>query len=107
MEQLDIKMAYLTATLTPDEVCYMEQLEGFARIVISRNRVAHTVSLSQTACIDYVIAQFGLSDSHPVIILMDPDLHLSHPTTTSTIEKQLHLAKLPYHSLIGSFMYST
>ena len=29
MEQLDIKTAYLNGVLAPDEVCYMEQPEGF------------------------------------------------------------------------------
>lgn len=63
------------------------------------------ISLSQTALIDRIITQFGLSDAHPITIPMDPGLRLSRPTTAPTPAEQLSLSCLPYRSLVGSLMY--
>ena len=74
-------------------------------IALSCNRKCRTVSLSQTALIDYIITQFSLLDEHPITIPMNPGLRLSHPTTAPMPTKQLSLFRLPYHSLVGSLMY--
>jgi hypothetical protein len=75
-------------------------------IAIARNRVAHTISLLQTALINHVIAQFGLKDAVPVSIPMDPGLHLLHHDHSPCTDADHELmSRIPYRSLIGSLMY--
>jgi hypothetical protein len=45
-------------------------------ISISRNRADRTISLSQTALIDRIVAEFGQADAHPVDTLMVAGLNL-------------------------------
>ena len=74
-------------------------------IALSRDRARRTVSLSQTALIDCIISQFGLSDAHHVSIPMDPGLCLSCLTSNATSKEQHRLTRMPYRSLVGSLMY--
>jgi transposase InsO family protein len=81
----------------------VQQLVGIA---ITRDRTARTVSLSQTALIDRIIAQFGQSDAFPVDTPMDSGLKLRRPDRTKfTPEELAELAKLPYRSLVGCLLY--
>ena len=75
-------------------------------IAIVRDRNNRTISLSQTALIDKLIAQFGQSESNPVATPMDPGLKLSQPDhSTLSDEEKSELAKLPYRSLVGGLIY--
>jgi len=75
-------------------------------IAISRDRVARTVSLSQTALIDRVITQFGQQDAYPAKTPMDPGLKLRRPNPSEmTTHDKAELAKFPYRSLVGCLLY--
>jgi hypothetical protein len=64
------------------------------------------VNLSQTALIDQIICQFGQADASPFTIPMTPGLKLRCSPHSSLSDTEWHaLAKLPYHSLVGSLLY--
>ena len=75
-------------------------------IAIERDRAKRTVALSQTALIDRVITQFGLTDAHPILMPMDPNLKLSWNSVAPTAAVDLkRLEIIPYRALVGSLMY--
>jgi hypothetical protein len=75
-------------------------------IAIERDRKARTIALSQTALIDRIIIQFGMTDCYPVNIPMDPGIRLSRETVSHLSQDQKReLALLPYRSLVGCLMY--
>ncbi len=75
-------------------------------IAISRDHASRVVSLSQTALIDRIIAQYGLSDAHPVSTPMEAGLHLSRTARNALSQEELSdISKVPYRPLIGCLMY--
>lgn len=75
-------------------------------IALERDRVNRTIRLSQTALIDRIITQFGLSTAVPVSTPMETGLHLSRRTHAPSTDAQRDLmARTPYRSLVGSLMY--
>lgn len=77
-------------------------------IAIARDRLTHTVQLSQTALIDKIVKMFGQSEAHPSSTPMEPGLKLRRPDTSSlSWQDKESLAKLPYRSLVGCLIYLT
>lgn len=75
-------------------------------IALEWDRVNCTICLSQTALIDRIIMQFGLSTAVPVSTPMETGLHLSRRTHDPATDAQCDLmAHTPYRSLVGSLMY--
>ena len=75
-------------------------------IAIKHKRSTRSIFLSQHALINQVVAKFGLTDAHPVSILMDPSLKLScNIDAPASKEDAQCLQAIPYHALIGSLMY--
>ena len=75
-------------------------------ITISHDRLARTVSLSQTALIDRIITQSSQQDTYPAKMLMDPGLKLRRPDPSKmTTHDKAELAKFPYRLLIGCLLY--
>ena len=75
-------------------------------IAIDRDRAAKTISLSQTALIDRIIAQFGQQDAYPAKTPMDPGLKLRRPNQSElTTHDKTELVKFPYRSLVGCLLY--
>jgi hypothetical protein len=79
-------------------------------IAISRDRANRLVSISQTALIDRIVQQFGQTDADPISTPMDPSVakSLTHPSPSDPplSDTDSHdLARIPYHSLVGSLMY--
>lgn len=77
---------------------------GIAIIHDPPNRL---IRISQTALIDRIVAQFGLTDADSVSTPMAHSACLTRPTPDKTIstEETTQLAKIPYHTLIGILMY--
>ena len=76
-------------------------------IAISRDRSARTISLSQTAKIDQLVDEFGLTDARHVDTPMVPGLQLRRPDKTAPIPSEVAdwIERTPYRSLVGSLMY--
>lgn len=82
------------------------EVKHIVGIAVSRDRIARTVSLSQTALIDRIIAQFGQADAHPAAVPMDPGLKLRRPDRTKFSRADIEaLSKLPYRSLVDVLLY--
>lgn len=75
-------------------------------ITLERDWPNRTISLSQTALIDRIITQFGLTTAMPVSTPMETGLHLSRRTHSPSTDAQCELmARTLYRSLVGSLMY--
>ncbi|OJT07316.1 Retrovirus-related Pol polyprotein from transposon TNT 1-94 [Trametes pubescens] len=75
-------------------------------IGIARDRASHTSMISQTALIDRIISQFGLSDAHPVLTPMETDCNLSRVhDSPKTEDEKLAARSWPYRALVGSLNY--
>lgn len=74
-------------------------------IKINYSPDSRTVSLSQTALIDRIIKQFGLSDAHPVSTPLEAGTKLSRGDAPKSEEEIERMKKVPYRSLVGSLMY--
>lgn len=76
-------------------------------IAITRDRLSHTIQLSQTALIDRIINQFGQSDTHPVSTSMVQGLVVCRPDPTLPVSTTVTswMTRTPYRSLVGSLMY--
>ena len=71
---------------------------------IERDRVNRTISISQEAFIDKILAEFNLTDANPVKVPMNPGLRLRQPLNLSPAEK-VELSKIPYRRLVCSMGY--
>ena len=78
-------------------------------IAFSRNRSAHTITLSQTTFIDKIMHCFNLGDAHPCDTPMVAGLNLHHPDKTIPTPPEVVAwqAHTPYHALVGALNYVT
>ncbi|KAF7334060.1 Retrovirus-related Pol polyprotein from transposon TNT 1-94 [Mycena venus] len=69
------------------ELVDLGEINWLLGIHITRDRKARTISLSQTAYVDQIVAQMGVSDAAPSATPMDPgiDLDLDSPGVSSNI----------------------
>ena len=76
-------------------------------IAISRDLLAGTISISQTALIDRVVDQFNQRDAHPVDTPMVAGIQLQRPNKNDPTPPEVTAwaARTPYRSLVGSLMY--
>ncbi|KAL7281589.1 hypothetical protein ACG7TL_004906 [Trametes sanguinea] len=73
-------------------------------IALDRDRAARSIRLSQTALIDRIILQFGLTDAHPVATPLDLR-KLSRADSPSTVSAKATASAWPYRALVGSLNY--
>jgi hypothetical protein len=71
---------------------------------ITRDHSARTISLDQSTCVRDILAKYGITDSNPSSLPMDPGFlaglaHVSSPPLTG-------VAKDVYPSLQGSLQYA-
>lgn len=77
-------------------------------IALECDHTTCTISLSQTALINKIVKQFGLSNAIPISTPMEPGLHLSRKDhAPSSDEERDIMAQTPYCSLVSSIMYLT
>ena len=76
-------------------------------IAISCDRTNRTISLSQTAKIDNLVADYGQSDAHPLETPMIAGLQLRRPDKSIPVPPEISkwAEKTPYRPLVGSLMY--
>ena len=75
-------------------------------IAVTWDRPNKTVTLSQTALIDKIVAQFGQRSASPSSLPMDPGLKLRCANYKSTPRAELdEIKKLPYRLLVGCLLY--
>ena len=76
-------------------------------IAVERDRESRSISLSQTAFIDRLIARFDLADAHPVDTPMVQGLQIRQPDKSIPPDPHLveWIERTPYHELIGSLNY--
>jgi hypothetical protein len=93
--------AQLGARFKIKDMCYLSQLLGMQ---ITRNRSAHTISLDQFKYLRAILAKYGMTDSRPSSLRMDPGFlsGLAHMTSTplSGMAKDVHPI------LLGSLQYA-
>lgn len=75
-------------------------------IKITRDRDAHTISLSQASYIDAILARFALADATPQGSPMIPGLVYSKDHSPTTPDEVMRMQKTPYREAIGSLMYA-
>jgi hypothetical protein len=76
-------------------------------VEIRRNRDAHTISLSQRAYIDSILADMALDDTgtRPNATPMDPHTRLSRDQAPTTAREYALIRDKPYRRAVGSLMY--
>ena len=76
-------------------------------IAISCNPSTNTISISQTALIDWVVKQFNQHDAHPVDVPMVARLQLHRPDKKDPVTPEIAAWAecTPYRSLVSSLMY--
>lgn len=75
-------------------------------IAISHDHPSQSIAISQTALIDHIISQFGISDAHPITTPMDPSITLSRNEQMTLLDSdKSSLGVIPYRPLIRCLMY--
>jgi hypothetical protein len=75
-------------------------------IEVKRDRVLRTISLSQRAYIERIIARFNLQDANALSTPLDPHHKLSLSQSPSTPRQFEDMRDVPYREAIGSLMYA-
>ena len=81
------------------------ELHWILGIEAKRDRPSRTISLSQTAYIDSIIARYGFQNDKPVVMPMDPNAKLSKDQCASTVEDQQFMKDKPYSEALGAAQY--
>jgi len=76
------------------------------RIKITHDRNARSISLSQTAYIEKILAHFNLSNAKPLSSPITPGTNLSKEDAPADPTKAARMKKMPYREAIGSLMYA-
>jgi hypothetical protein len=76
-------------------------------IKVTRDREERTISLSQSAYIDTILARFSLSDAKPVSSPMLPGASFSKKDCPTSPQEVARMHKVPYREAIGSLMYAS
>ncbi|OJT05515.1 Copia protein [Trametes pubescens] len=74
-------------------------------ISIERDRATRSIRISQTALIDRIVTQFGLSDAYPVATPLETGCNLTREMGASTPDEKLAASSWPYRALVGSLNY--
>ena len=74
-------------------------------MLLERDRAAHTISLSQEAFIDLVLARFQLTDATPVSTLFPPNVQLSAADCPTSKVEVREMKTYPYRGLVGALAW--
>ncbi|PSR87021.1 hypothetical protein PHLCEN_2v5279 [Hermanssonia centrifuga] len=75
-------------------------------IKVTRDLEARTLSLSQHAYIDSILARFNFTDLKPSSIPMDPNIQFLKSQCPMSLVDIARMRKIPYREAIGSLMYA-
>jgi hypothetical protein len=88
------------------EISDLGELTWLLRLKIERNRQARTITLSQMAYIDTILARFQMQDAKSAQTPMNPGTVLSIDQCPSTHAECEDMKDVPYQQAIGSLMYA-
>jgi hypothetical protein len=75
-------------------------------IKITRDRMARTISLSQSSYIDALVSRFSLADAKPQRTPMVPNVVYGKKDSPSSPDEAARMKRTPYREAIGSLMYA-
>ncbi|GBE86172.1 hypothetical protein SCP_0900490 [Sparassis crispa] len=88
------------------EMTDLGEMHWILGIEVRRDRAARTLSLSQRAYIDGLMARFNLEDAKPLSAPLEPGAILSIRQCPSTPREFEDMRNVPYREAIGSLMYA-
>ncbi|GBE90151.1 hypothetical protein SCP_1801750 [Sparassis crispa] len=88
------------------EMSDLGEMHWILGIEVRRDRDARTLSLSQCAYIDMILARFNLQDAKSLTTPLDPGTVLSIHQCPSTPRQFEDMKNIPYREAIGSLMYA-
>jgi len=74
-------------------------------MLLERDRAARTVSISQEAFIDSILARFNLTDATTVSTPLTPGTHLSAADCPTAKEELEEMGTRPYRELVGALAW--
>ena len=72
---------------------------------IRRERKERQIYLSQRSYLEKVISRFGMESAKPVSTPLAGHFRLSAVMSPSSEKEKMHMARVPYASVVGSLMY--
>jgi len=84
----------------------LRPIHSLLGIEVTHNRVAQTISLSQSTYIDSILSRFSLTDAKSYPTPMVPSAFYSKRDSPSSPSDIAHMRKVPYRKAIGSLMYT-
>ena len=75
-------------------------------IKITRDRAAHTISLSQSSFIDTILSRFSMTEAKPYGSPMIPGAIYGKKDSPSSPDEATRMQRTPYQQAIGSLMYA-
>jgi len=88
------------------EITDLGELNWLLGLKVTRDRTAHTITLSQKAYIDTIVEHFHMGDAKNMQTPMEPSLTLSVDQGPVTITEIHDMRDVPYQRAIGSLMYA-
>jgi hypothetical protein len=87
------------------EIMDLGEIHWLLGIEVKRDRTQGMISLSQCLYIDTSLHVFGLEDTKPLSIPMDPSTHLTSDLSPKSTVDVAHMAKVPHLEAVGKLMY--
>jgi len=89
------------------DVVDMGPIKWFLGMKVTRDRLACTISLSQSAYIDTILQHFGMTDSYGGSTPLDPKVILVKSMSPAPDEERDKMKRIPYLAGVGSLMYAS
>jgi hypothetical protein len=83
----------------------LDNIHWLLGMKVERNRPARTISISQEAFIDSILARFGLVDATPITTPLTPGTRLSSADCPSTDQQRNDMLGKPYRELVGALQW--
>ncbi|KAJ3474184.1 hypothetical protein NLI96_g12605 [Meripilus lineatus] len=83
------------------------ELSWMLGIEIRRDRVAHTISFTQRAYIDQILARYNLDNVRPLVTPVDPHVTLDSSLCATTPSDIAFMQDKPYCEALGALMYAS
>jgi hypothetical protein len=87
------------------EIVDSDAIKWMLGIELTRDRIAHTISMSQSAYIDQILEQYGFADIKPLVLPVDPNVVLTKDQSSSTDADISIMRNKPYREALGALMY--
>ena len=88
------------------EMTDLGELHYCLGVEFARDRVARTITMSQTKYLEEVLVRFGMEDCKPIATPLDTKVKLVKLTNEEYDVDAPKMASVPYKSAVGSLMYA-